>query len=117
MSLRPAGHAEALRVLLRGVELLHSTAPESGEQLAALLRAEQAAAAAGATRALACSQCGAAAAIASELLPERVETLSSHVYAYELDVLDTEAWCCACRRRNPSGLLLPLPLAIARRAR
>ncbi len=46
MSLRPAGHAEALRVLLRGVELLHSTAPESGEQLAALLRAEQAAEAA-----------------------------------------------------------------------
>jgi len=46
MSLRPAGHAEALRVLLRGVELLHSPAPESGEQLAALLQAEQAAEAA-----------------------------------------------------------------------
>ena len=41
MSLRPAGHAETLRCLLKGVELLHSTAPESEGQLRALLQAER----------------------------------------------------------------------------
>lgn len=41
MSLRPAGHADTLRCLLKGVELLHSTAPESEAQLRALLHAER----------------------------------------------------------------------------
>ncbi|EOD28110.1 hypothetical protein EMIHUDRAFT_47771, partial [Emiliania huxleyi CCMP1516] len=49
---------------------------------------------------LVCAQCGSPISTAEELCTERVDTFARAVYAYELDVLDEEAWCYSAT--NPS---------------